>query len=534
MPEYITPVIPAPLLVKLKGCKSLPSLPVIALKIIELARSPSAGTGDLAALIASDPSLSAKILAAANSAFYGGGSYNSLQQAINRIGMDAALSLSLSFGLTRNSKQKDNGMCLDTFWKRSLISGMAVRELHKLLNLKFDVETTFLAAVLQDIGMLALNEIDPNIYGVIFHSARSHRQLASFEEREFGTCHIEVGYWLGNHWGLPEKYTHLILNSHILPKEIKAKEVQEENISQRVLALSGLLADPWVSANQEMAMTVAYQASQEYLSMNEQQFSHLLLHIQEKLPEVIKLFELSAPAQIDTFNLLQEAKQLLVERNLRMMQKLMLQQKEIDALRKNSEKLQEQLKRDPLTGIYNRQFTEQQLKKYFASMESIGNRIAVVFIDLDFFKNLNDQYGHALGDSALKAFATTLEQELSAGCTAGRYGGEEFVVLMPDHSQDDALGFAKRLQEHLAATPLLSHHKEDIYISASMGLAMHFGQGFQQDSGNKNQCFDNADDLVKAADEAMYSAKRTGRNRITLYAGKDNYTNLSAANEIPS
>ncbi|NLW06114.1 MAG: GGDEF domain-containing protein [Pseudomonadaceae bacterium] len=517
MPEFIAPVIPATLLAKLKGCKSLPSLPVIALKIIELARLPSAGTSDLAALIASDPSLSAKILAAANSAFYNSGSYNNLQQAINRIGMDAALSLSLSFGLTRHSKQKNNGMCLDTFWKRSLISGMAVRELHKLLNLKFDVETTFLAAVLQDIGMLALNELDPNIYGVIFHSARSHRQLASFEEREFETCHIQVGYWLGNHWGLPEKYTHLMVNSHLLPKEI-----QPQDISQKVLALSGLLADPWLASNQEMAMTVAYQASQEYLGMDEQQFSHLLLHIQEKLPEVVKLFELSAPANIDTFNLLQEAKQLLVERNLRMMQKLMLQQKEIDALKKSSARLQEQLKRDPLTGIYNRQFTEQQLTKHFTNMQEVDNHLAVIFIDLDFFKNLNDQYGHALGDAALKAFATTLEQELDHNCLAGRYGGEEFVVLMPGYGQEEAFNFAKRLQEHLAATPLLSHNKEDIYISASMGLAMHSSK----DPSNKNQYFDNADELVKAADQAMYSAKRTGRNRILLYTS-EGYQDLS-------
>lgn len=517
MPEFTAPVIPTPLLTKLKGCKSLPSLPIIALKIIALARSPSAGTSELAALITSDPSLSAKILAAANSAFYGKDSYSSLQQAINRIGMDSALSLSLSFGLTRHSKQKNNGMCLDSFWKRAVISGIAVRELHKLLKLKFDVETTFLAAVLQDIGMLALNELDPNIYGVIFHSARSHRQLASFEEREYGTSHIQVGYWLGNHWGLPEKYTGLIINSHYLPKEILA-----DNIAQKVLALSGLLADPWLVSNREMAMTVAYQASQEYLGMDEQQFSHLLLHIQEKLPEVAKLFELPVPANIDTFNLLQEAKQLLVERNLRMMQKLMVQQQEIDSLRKNSEKLQEQLKRDPLTGIFNRQFTEKQLKKYFANITNTNGQLAVAFIDLDFFKNINDQYGHALGDAVLKAFAATLEQEIDPDCVAGRYGGEEFVVLMPDYGQQEAFNFAKRLQEHLAEIPLLSHNKEDIYISASIGLAVHNNQN----ANNKNSFFDDADALINAADQAMYSAKRTGRNRILLYTAQG-YEDLS-------
>lgn len=517
MPDFVAPVIPATLLAKLKGCKSLPSLPVIALKIIELARSPSSGSSDLAVLISRDPSLSAKILAAANSVFYGGGEFNSLQQAINRMGMDSALSLALSFGLTRHAKQKNNGMCLDTFWKRSLISGMAVRELQKLLNLKFDLETTFLAAVLQDIGMLALNELDPNIYGVIFHSARSHLQLASFEEREYGVCHLQVGYWLGEHWGLPHKYNQLISTSHLAAKDIPA-----DKIEQKVLALSGLLADPWIAIDQEVAMTLAYQASQEYLGMDEQQFSHLLLRIQDKLPEVAKLFEISAPEKIDTFNLLQEAKQLLAERNLRMMQVLVKQKQEIDMLRKNSEKLQEQLKRDALTGIYNRQFTEQQLKKYFDEVSSQGGNLAVIFIDLDFFKNVNDSYGHAVGDAVLKAFASALEQELPADCFAGRYGGEEFIALLPGFDKQAALNFAKNLQSYLAVTALISHNKEDIYISASMGLAIH--------SNNQNntseQTFETADALVKAADQAMYSAKRTGRNRILLYTPQG-YQDLS-------
>ena len=376
MPEFIAPVISAALLDKLKACKTLPSLPIIALKVIELARSPSAGTSDLAALISSDPSLSAKTLAASNSVFYGNDEYSSLQQAINRMGMDSALSLALSFELTRHPKQQKNGMCLDTFWKRAVISGMAVREIKKLLNLKFDVETTFLAAIIQDIGMLAFNELDPDIYGVIFHSSRSHRQLASFEEREYGSCHVAVGYWLGNHWGLPEKHIQLIASSHKTAKNIPAQATDK-----KVLALSGLLADAWLSSNQEMAMTLAYQASQDYLGMSEQQFSHLLLGIQDKLPEVAKLFEITTPASIDTYNLLQEAKQLLVERNLRIVQKLEQQQREIDDLRKNSAKLQEQLKRDPLTGIFNRQFTEKQLNNFFKTMPSIDNCLAVVFID---------------------------------------------------------------------------------------------------------------------------------------------------------
>ena len=503
-------MIPATLKDKLNSCKTLPSLPAVVVKVIELARQPDAGSKELAETLARDPSLSAKILAAANSAFYGGRDISGIQQAVNRIGMEGALSLSLSFGLTLNSSQKSNGMDLDLFWKRALISGLAVRELNKLTGLNFDVESVYLAAVLQDIGMLALNELDPDIYGVIFHSARSHRQLASFEEREYSCNHASIGAWLGQHWGLPEKYTQLIQHSHQLPKEIPAA-----NLNLRILALSGLLADPWLTSNKEMSMTLAFQAAQDYLKLDEQRFSHLLLHLQDQLPNISQLFDIKAPGNIDTFNLLQDAKHLLVERNLRMMQKLAQQQNEIEQLKKSSARLQEQLKRDPLTQIYNRQYTEQKLQQEFEQINKTGASLAVVFLDLDFFKTLNDQHGHAVGDAALKAFANALEQELGSACLAGRFGGEEFVALMPGHTQETALEFARRLQEYLASTPLLSHNKEDIYVSASMGIAVHAPR-----SGNPEQSFDDPDELLNAADKAMYSAKRSGRNQIILFSNQ--------------
>lgn len=509
MPNFVAPSLPKSLIDKLSQCKSLPSLPAIALKIVKLARTPSASSSELTSLVSQDASLSAKILSTANSAFYGSKEFANLQQAINRLGMEAALSLALSFSLTNNnSKQHTNGICLDTFWKRSVISALLVRQIHQQLGFQFDVEPVFLAAILQDIGMLALNELDPQTYGVVFHSSRSHKQLVSFEEKEYGACHRQVGYWLTNHWGLPAKYSRLIYFSHR-----SAQEIEPDDLDKRVLAVSGLLADPWVAKEKDTAMSVAYQAAQNYLNLNEQQLNHLLIHLQDQLPKVANLFELSTPKTIDTFNLLQEAKQLLVERNLRMMQQLAQQQEELELLRKATALLQEQNKKDPLTQIYNRHHLDLKLQEEFNLLQQHPGRLAVVFIDLDYFKNLNDQYGHAVGDTALKTFASILEQELDPKCLAGRYGGEEFVVLMSGYSTEDAYQFAKRLQRRLADTALLKHQHEEVFISASMGIAGYNNTPEHPENLNLKE----ASALIDAADQAMYSAKNSGRNNIRIY-----------------
>ena len=512
MPNVISKKIPKPLLKQLEACTSLPSLPAVALQVIELAKQPSAGTSSLASIIETDPSLSAKVLAAANSTFYTSSKLNSLQQAINLLGMDSALALALSFSLVKTSSKKQ-GLDLDRFWKRAVISGFLVKQLNKQLSLNFDVERVFLVAILQDIGMLALNEIQPKSYTNLYAVAKNHHQLARFESKEFGCTHAVVGYWLGKSWGLPKRFINLILKSHR-----QANQIKPTKINQKVLALVGLIADIWLAEDKETAMTLAFQASQDYLNLTEKNFSALLVQVEDKLPEITKLFELSLPKKLDTFKLLQEAKQLLVERNLSLMQKVAMQENQLASLNLASNRLKEQLKKDALTGIYNRQFIKDQLDKYFEICQVSGKILSVIFIDLDYFKNINDDYGHGVGDDVLKAFALTLETLTPEGCLAGRYGGEEFVILLPNYNLDTTHKFALRLQEHLAANALITYKKEDIYLSASIGLA--------EFDPAKDNSFAKPDDLVNAADQAMYDAKRKGRNRILLYTS-EGYQELS-------
>lgn len=506
MPSSNPKKIPKRLIKQLEECTSLPSLPAVALQVVELAKQPSAGTSHLASIIETDPSLSAKILAAASSSFYTSSRLNSLQQAINLLGMDSALSLALSFSLIKKTNKKQ-GLNLNNFWKRAVVSGLVVKQIKQLFNLGFAVDRVFLAAILQDIGMLALNELQPKSYAGLCAQASNHLELALLEKKVFGACHPVVGAWLGKQWGLPNRFTKLILKSHY-----PAEEIKPDKLNQRVLALTGLIADVWLVEEKEVAMSLAYQASQDFLNLSELQFGQLLVQVEDKMPEITKLFELSPPKKLDAFKLLQEAKQLLVERNLGLMQKLAMQENQLASLNLASNQLKEQLKKDALTGIYNRQFIKDQLDKYFEICQASQKILSVIFIDLDYFKNINDDYGHGVGDDVLKAFAATLESLTPEGCLAGRYGGEEFVVLLPNFSLEEAHQFAIKLQEHLAANALIIYKKEAIHLSASIGLVRY--------NPEEPNGFAQADDLVNAADQAMYDAKRTGRNRIVEFTTK--------------
>ena len=165
------------------------------------------------------------------------------------------------------------------------------------------------------------------------------------------------------------------------------------------------------------------------------------------------------------------------------------------------EKLRTQALRDPLTGLYNRRYLEDVLERYSNLAERNESPLSVVMIDLDHFKRLNDELGHAVGDAVLCEVAAAIVGTIRQCDVACRYGGEELVVLLPDCGMTEALAKAEMLRARIER--LSENH--DTRITASCGVAT-----FSETS--------KAGDLLSDADAALYRAKAEGRNRIVSAA----------------
>lgn len=127
-----------------------------------------------------------------------------------------------------------------------------------------------------------------------------------------------------------------------------------------------------------------------------------------------------------------------------------------------------------------------------------------MFIDLDHFKRINDEHGHHHGDVALKSFAELIGRMCQSGMIAGRYGGEEFITILPGHNLKSATEFANQLCASVRAQPLVSYGETVLYVTASMGVA-------SLDWGD----FATSDEMLRTADHRMYLSKRAGRDRVT-------------------
>ncbi|WP_018151744.1 GGDEF domain-containing protein [Leeia oryzae] len=159
---------------------------------------------------------------------------------------------------------------------------------------------------------------------------------------------------------------------------------------------------------------------------------------------------------------------------------------------------------DELTGIGNRRAIVQELQKRFAESVRHKTPLCLLMFDLDYFKHINDCFGHFAGDEVLKTVATSVKTRLRISDFFGRYGGEEFVIILPRTSQSVGVSIAEELLARQQHQSIRTEGKE-IPVNFSIGIAA-------TDSGQ----FEKSEDLLKAADQALYRAKEQGRNRLSV------------------
>ena len=165
--------------------------------------------------------------------------------------------------------------------------------------------------------------------------------------------------------------------------------------------------------------------------------------------------------------------------------------------------VEENSRRDAMTGLYGRQYFMEQAKKEFSRAKRYNTSFSILLIDLDHFKNINDTYGHLAGDEVLQSFAERMSATLRNVDLAGRYGGEEFVLLLPSTDLEGAATVAERIRA-VAADYKVPTSSGELPISCSVGVAQ-----FSQTDSDLNG-------LLERADKALYVAKNEGRNQVKL------------------
>ncbi|HOM88861.1 MAG TPA: GGDEF domain-containing protein, partial [Spirochaetota bacterium] len=159
---------------------------------------------------------------------------------------------------------------------------------------------------------------------------------------------------------------------------------------------------------------------------------------------------------------------------------------------------------DPLTGLYNRRYFIEQIELEFKRSKRYSRDLSLLMLDIDHFKLVNDNYGHQIGDIVLRKISSVIINLLRDSDLAFRYGGEEFMIILPETKSEDAINVAERMKQEIMNT---QHN----YSSINFTVTASFGIVSIKDMIDK---FETIDDIIKKVDDNLYKAKNSGRNTI--------------------
>ena len=488
----------------------LPSLPTVAARLLELTRNPETELRQIVQVIKSDPALSAKIVRAANSTFFGVRTeVAGVERAVSLLGPTVANSLALSFALAADATDDSPAAThYRSCWQQSLVQSIAAGIIAERVN-PLAVDEFAFCGLLLDVGRLALLSVCWDEYRPILEtSAERGTPLDRLEADWLGIQHAEVGSRLMEHWRLPVTVVEAIRRHHAAPEWLLERKHESHFQMQAAMALASCAGDFVCTTAREPARERLYRLGCELFRWTLDETQEFLCETErraQRYDDLLRLDGVAQPAEL-MLQANEQLMQLTLRAHVACTQATLRQQvaeQETRDLEFQNKQLQKQALHDPLTGIYNRQFFDEMLETESKRCLRCASPVGVIFADVDHFKQVNDTYGHQFGDLVLKQISNLFATTIRNSDVLARFGGEEFVILVNQPTESGIERLAERIRKRVESEFFLFGDVR-VPVTVSLGAAIAVPGRNDRDLAHR---------LIAAADECLYEAKRSGRNR---------------------
>jgi diguanylate cyclase (GGDEF)-like protein len=311
-----------------------------------------------------------------------------------------------------------------------------------------------------------------------------------------------VGSWLLTKWNFPDRLRLAVGGSD---DQSRIPTHDERAIFAWCVALSGGIAEIFLRETSDEYIHALKTQAQSLLGLSPESLLEVLENIKTQLPEIERLLATDLQTWNDPQTILEQARESLLIRSLQAIKKVEELQISNATMANQFEDLEENHRHDAVTGALTRAHLDKCLTSAFEQAIKNQECLTLVFADLDKFKSVNDTYGHQAGDMVLRSAAQLLELKLRGTDSVGRYGGEEFVLILPKAPGQAAEMVCERILKAFRETTHEISSGHGITVTISLGIATH----------TPEHPYSNISDLLQDADEAVYYSKAHGRNRCT-------------------
>jgi diguanylate cyclase (GGDEF)-like protein len=493
---------------RIESLSYLPTTMAVAMKFVQLGNNPEAEPSDYAKVIGADSSLSAKLLALANSPWFGiRNKVTTVRSAVNLLGLGTVRTMAISYcmaglhnelRLTRDESRR--------FWEACLCKAIAARCWAEKLAPN-QAEEAFVAALFEDFAIPVMFAVGREKYMAILADPEINVRSQLQKERElFHLDHTEVGRILAQKLDLPEVFIDAVAFHH--NQERLGEFLEHEVVAQaaHAAALFPHMLDAW---NRQDAEELCRIIDDRQLPDGATS-AVFLQQVQKSVDEYYHYFDESGGMETRLADLLihtaregADHTEHLVKTVHQLMQEAANIGLEMNQLIANNTQLMDKASRDQLTGLLNRETFAADADKILAQSARYGIGFALVYFDIDHFKSFNDTHGHQFGDRVLTSIAHCFQEAIREQDLAARVGGDEFVLLLHECGETEALAIVEKILVRVAETSI-GRSTDKIRASLSAGLLCVKATNDQVPLQS----------LIDQADKLMYRSKEAGGNRV--------------------